>query len=269
MSKKENVPAATGGAVAPFDYGAETGSGFEDTKRSDMAIPFLNILQGLSPQITEGTVDGAKPGMFYNNVTHELIDGKTGFVFLPTHHFKAFVEWVPRDSGGGFVGMYKEEDPFVQECIKANGGSTRKMKTPEGNDLQDTYYVYGLMLDDTGSEIEGAAVLSFKVTGIKPYRNWITAMNTIKGRPPLVANRVRIRTALEKRKAGPSFNYVIDPLNGSWIQSLIDPAKERPLLEEAIAFRNDVKSGVVGAKFDQQKQADPVEDGDDEHTPGF
>ena len=46
------------------------GWGFEGLEQEDYATPRLKVLMALSPEITDETVPGAKPGMIYHSVTY-------------------------------------------------------------------------------------------------------------------------------------------------------------------------------------------------------
>lgn len=272
MSKKKNEVATTGGGVpATYDYGDDAGSGFEGTSGSDLSVPFLGILQSNSPQVEDQDPTGAASGMLFNTVTRELIDGETGVCFLPC--FKegpVWVEWIPRINGGGFVGMHDPESDAVkngeQIMHPETGKPTRKLRHGE-NELVETFYIYGLILDETGAETMGFAVISFTSTKIKPYRDWITAMYTLKGKPPIFANRAFVRTTKQKNDAGTFYNFRIDPLADTWRDSLINPAEQGHLLTEAKEFAEMVKSGMARAAFETENSADgagnPSADGED------
>ena len=67
------------GSVALF--GNDLDQGFENVTQDDTSLPYVRILGQLSPQVTDGDakyIDGAKPGMIFNNVTNEIFDGKKG-----------------------------------------------------------------------------------------------------------------------------------------------------------------------------------------------
>ena len=106
MTKQEVAKTAPAGAVATYDYGGDQGAGFEDTSGSDLSVPFLGILQSNSPQVEDKDPTGSEPGMLFNTVTRELVSSEDGVVFLPCHKETAYVEWVPRNKGGGFVGLH-------------------------------------------------------------------------------------------------------------------------------------------------------------------
>lgn len=250
---KEVAVPPKGGALAAYDYGADAGAGFEGTSAADLSVPFLGILQSNSPQVEDDNPKGAKAGMLFNTVTSDMVDGDKGIPFLPVHKETAYVEWVPRDSGGGFVGLHDPNGEIVKKAIAANGGSrTGKLTLPNGNELIETHYVYGLMLEADGITTTGFAVISFTSTKIKPYRDWTTAMYTLKGRPPMFANRALIKTVKQKNEKGSFYNFDIDPFKDNWAASLINPQTEGALLEEAKAFRDMVTSGMARAAFETQ-----------------
>lgn len=266
MAKSTGTDVATTEAPAlpaAYDYGEDAGAGFEGTKGSDLSVPFLAILQKTSPQVEGGDapIAGAKVSMLFNTVTREMWPADVeanveGLAFIPCHKETAYVEWVPRDNGGGFVAMHDPNGQIVKDAIEANDGKTfGKLKIGD-NDLVETHYVYGLFLNKEGSETEGFAVISFTSTKITPYKDWITAMFTIKGKPPMFANRAILRTVKQKNDYGTFFNFRIDPFGETWIKGLINPKTETALLVEAKEFREMVVSGMARADFDSQRSAE-------------
>lgn len=250
--EKGAIVAQEQGAVttAGFNYGEEAGAGFEGTSSADLSIPFLQILQSNSPQVETDNPVGSKAGMLYNTVTRELLEGVT---FLPVFKQDTYVEWVPRDNGGGFVGLHEPESAVVKGALAAvNGDKFAKLATEAANDLIETHYMYGLLLDETGTSTNGFAVIGFNSTKIKPYRDWLTAMYMVKGRPPLFAFRAQINTVRQKNDKGSYFNFNVSPLKETWVNSLINPVTELGLLEEAKAFREMITSGTAKAAYETQ-----------------
>ena len=277
MSKKavavvEDEPNAV---ATTHDYGSYGGDGFEDVGANELSIPFISILQKSSPQVEDGVLPGAEAGAFFNTVTQEITAGQDGFVFLPCHRDEQWVEWVPRVKGGGFVDTFAPNSELVQELIAKNDGKRIPPKgsdgkripfmTPEKNELVETYYVYGLLLDKDGVTACGFAVLSFTSTKITKYKNWITAMKMQAGNPPIFANRAKITSVKESRPSGSSFNYSIAPLRKSWAESLINPKTEKGLMDQALAFREMILSGQAKADLSKQDQVDAADVG--EETP--
>ena len=269
VAEVKNTAVATGG----FNYGEDAGGGFETTKGSDLSIPFINLLQSNSPDVQKCQDGTIILGMMKNSVTGEYTK-RTGFNFLPVHKEEAFVEWIPRLKGGGFVKLHDPASPEVEKALADNGGRIPK-KGADGkkipikigeNELVETYYVYGLLLDETGEQVNGFAVIPFTSTKIKPYRDWITAMYMIRGRPPMFAIRARISAEVQTNEAGTFANYKISPFkDGNWVSSLIDPASN--LFAEGKSFREMVINGMARADFNSQRNEESDHGGGGDRSP--
>lgn len=265
MSKEDNKnkPAAGGkdvankpaaGALTAFDYGADAGTGFEGVKGKDLSIPFITLLQANSPQVEKNDPEGSKSGMIMNSVTHQLIEGKVGQPFLPCYREDLYMEWTPRDSGGGLVDRHVPDSDVVKKAIATADKKFAKLRLSNGNDLVETYNVYGLTLATDGVTVEGFAVVSCSSTKITPFKKWYTNMFMIKGRPPLYAHRAIIKSVSDKNKKGQSyFNFDFVPLLGTTKASLINPSENAELLTEAKEFREMVISGAAKADFSTLK----------------
>lgn len=266
---KELATQTPAGVPVSYDYGDDSGAGFEGTKAGDLSVPFLAILQSNSPQVVDKDPAGCESGNLFNTVTKEVWQGEgataEGVIFLPVHKEEVYVEWVPRNDGGGMVGMHDPNGDVVKKAIEDNDGNAfGKLRTPDVrddaksgavNDLVQTYYVYGLFLDADGVSTTGFGVVSFTSTKIKPYRDWVTAMYTLKGKPPMFANRAVLRTVKQRNDSGTFFNFRIDPYAKTWTKSLISPVDNADLLNEARDFREMVVSGMAKADFASQHAA--------------
>ncbi len=264
-TEEAGLPAVTGG----YDYGDDAGAGFEGTKGSDLSVPFLAILQSNSPQVVDKDPAGCESGMLFNTVTRETWVGEginaEGVGFIPVHHERVYVEWVPRSEGGGMVQIHDPNGDVVAKAIEENDGKAYgKLHCPDSrsdakdgamNDLVETFYVYGLFLDVDGVSTIGFGVLSFTSTKIKPWRDWLTAMVTLKYDPPIFANRAVIRTVKQRNDSGTFFNFRIDPFGKTWTESLINPVQNADLLNEASKFRDMVVSGMAKADFASERAA--------------
>lgn len=245
---------------AEYDWGEFAGLGFENQTQEDQSIPFLNLLQSNSPQCSDDeNYPDAKPGKLFNTVTGELFDSKNGVVFAPCSTKHQFVEWVPRDSGGGFVAAYDINDPYVIEARK-NAGRGGAIKLPNGNDLVETFYMYGYICsDDKGLEFASPVVVSFKSTAIKPYRDAMTSIGLHAKRfpkqPPLFAYRLRLTSIKQEKDGYTFFNYVIKPLNGAPKDSMISKTAETAgMFDEAAAFARAVLEGTKRADHAKEQR---------------
>jgi hypothetical protein len=127
------------------DMSRDVGLGVS-TDPSEVGIPFLYILQDLSPQVKrrdEQYVDGAEVGDVYNNVTREVIPARVGIDWVEVGFEAAQVEWRP--NRGGFVAKHPNDTPLRSEIRMVDDGTGRQIPTlPSGNTLTETKYHYGL-----------------------------------------------------------------------------------------------------------------------------
>lgn len=243
-----------GALAAPVDYGSDSGSGFENQTREDISIPFLAVIQSNSPQLQD--FEGARPGMLYNTVTQQFVDGKEGVVIIPALTQHVFVEWIPRTEGGGFVAVHGIDSDVVKKA-KAEAKEPFKYKVGE-NDLVETFYVYASVIG-ADNEANEFAVIACKSKFIGPYKKWNTSLNMFmvktpdgrKQRPPLFAHQVRLTTWPDKNKKGSFFNVKFTPLNGTVAASLLPPGD--PRLESAKSLKELVEGGLAKAAYDSQQ----------------
>ena len=246
-------------ALVGVDFGELAGVGFEGQTSRDVAIPFLGLLQAGSPQVTDGDpkrIPGAVAGDLMNTVTQELL-GKTVYV-VPCFTQNVFVEWAPRDTGGGFQNVHEISDPLIvdaREAARRDKRSFNDLTTPDGNELGETFYVYGLLLEKVDSkESVCPIVLAFNSSKIKVYKRMNTMLRTIKGRPPLCAFRLAITSFDDKDKKGHNFkNFKIDFAGGNLASSANLPTNEyKGLLAEGKALVDAVRGGLARAAYDTQ-----------------
>jgi len=243
-------------ALAKADFGEHAGVGFENQTTDDIAIPFLGLVQALSPEKEEGgpkQIIGAKEGSLFNTVTRELLPETAYFVPCTTEH--VYVEWIPRDDGGGFVGVHAPSSEFVK-ASKAAASKFNDLKTDEGHELQETFYIYGLLLDSAdATESSTPIVIAFTSTKIKKYKALMTTLKTIKAKPPMYAFRLGITSCPDKNKKGQPFkNFQITPAVGTSIMESVNlPGTPfEGLLVEGKALVEAVHGGL--AKADHASQ---------------
>lgn len=230
--EKQEVAKAPTGAVVSDELrklaAGDVGKG-TSTAQEDNLIPLLYVLQGLSPQVNkrgDAYIQDAEPGdIWLRNAPKEIIKSDEGLVFQPCAFSKNWVEWVPREQGGGRRAMFNYEDlKYDPEKKKAtlktpNGvielkvdyrdGNTNVplFKLPNGNDLVETRYQTGF------AEVNGKAlpyVISFKSTGHTVAKEWMGKQlqhSQIDGKNPDPAwlYFYRLSTKMRKNKDGEWF----------------------------------------------------------------
>lgn len=237
--------------AAAADYESYAGAGFENQTSDDYAIPFIQILQALSPQLQDN--DDLRQGMIVNTVTGESFDGKKGVAFVPATTQHVYVEWKPER--GGFVAQHQPNSELVRHCIAHQEFGT--YTTPEGNDLIETFYVYGVVLPPDGSASE--AVVAFSSTKIKKYKGWMTKAKTIQiqlpdGRrfpAPLFAHRYRLKTVSEKNAKGPYFNWDLIQFDGANAMEARLPPSD-PIFQMAVNVKEMIEQGTARAAVETQ-----------------
>lgn len=240
-------------------YGEYTETGFEEVKSSDLVLPYISLVQAGTPELQDKKIPGIEVGDLLNTVTGQLVKGNEGLNFIPCYLQESWVEWTPRTKGGGIVAQHEPDSDIVKLVISKNGGSKIppkneegkrvSFKTPQKNELVETYYLYVLLLDDSGLQSNGFAVITFSGTKISTYKKFITTMMTVKtehGKPPIFGFTAKLKSQEQKNDYGKFANYLITPLKETWMESILKP--NDPLIKEAFEFRKMITEGK--AKID-------------------
>lgn len=273
MSKKESTELQVRNELdvvpASFMDGQES-AGFDENADSGMQIPFVKLLQALSKEVTgeggEG-IEGAKIGTLYNSVTEELYG--TEIVVLPVVEKMLYVEWVPRQSGGGRgapVARYEPRDPMIR-ALRAEKDFGKLTHPQTGNDLIQTTYLWALIVHESG-DLE-PVVISISSTKYRPYTKWrkkaaacmVLDDSGRKRKTGLSNHLIRIGTASETKNGNMYSNLTIAPANGSIRTSLVlDP--EDPRLKAATQLREMCSSGQAQMAEEMAEDGGAVVDED-------
>lgn len=248
---------------------ADANDGMQGMGQADMAIPFLRILQGLSPQIkknNERYVQGAQEGMIINTLNNMLYQSVR---VIPCAYVKQVIEWRPRKQGGGFVAAHDLSAPIVQATPRNDEG---KRITKDGNELSETASYFVLLVEDDGSV--SPAVIAMASTQLKKARQWNSIMkqSLLKRSdgqvfvPPMYAYFYEISTQGESNAKGDFCGWVIE--QGELV---IETSAE--LYQQAKAFATAIRAQQV--KVDHSQMVDtvteevPNDDDDDNGSPAY
>lgn len=239
---------------------------FKDTfDRGSLAIPFLQILQGLSPQLDPQSskyIEGAKIGQFVNTVTNDVFDA---LEVIPCYHYATFIEWVTREQGGGFVQDLGLEtgQKLLAQCSKNEKGHD---VLPNGHELAKTETYFLIIVTEEGPQ---QVMMPLTYTQIKKARNWNSRIISTK-----------IDVPGKGRVTAPMFfnSYVFETTpesneKGKWSGLVIKDG--RPTLEvgeeyylAAREFRLMATEGVrTGTIQPVPRDGSPADGGNDEPTP--
>lgn len=219
MAKETKTAAQAAQPPPQYDWGQDQGAGFEHVTQSDLGIPFLGILQKLSPQVDETNgkyrekgIPGAKAGMIYDSLSNTVLwkAGEEPLQFVPCGFQKLFVEWKQRESGGGFVKVHRDEAILI-ECRK---DERNRDVLRSGNLIATTAYYYGLLL--IGGERK-QYVIGMTSTQLRNSRKWINLMSALKltgpqGKftPPMFSHWYKLTTQLETKDQNSWFGWCIN-----------------------------------------------------------
>lgn len=267
------IPAQSQRAVAPAnDYGEFAGAGMDDIGQNEMLMPFIRIVQptaGILKESSPGYNEAVRQGMMMNTATGEIYDRKVGFDFIPCWREQSYTEWVPVDAGGGFRGVWDHNDPRANKLL-AEQGAFKALKTPDGTELVETFTLYGVVVplneDGTRREADAApAVIPFTSTQIKKYKQIITRLTALVGRPPrfpMFAWVWRVTTVPESNKKGDYYGWQVHLAGNTSSEALLQ--MNSPLFSLAADVFRLVRDG--GARADHANSgvgADAATAGDD------
>ncbi len=245
MAKAQAVAKAAKLDLAVLASDSKDASGFGNLDMSrDIAIPYINILQSNSPQLNPSKaehVDGAKVGQFYNTVSQEVSDSLN---VIPVLYQLRYVEWKPREQGGGFVESHHADSGILSQTKRDQ--MTFKDVLPNGNYIATTAYHYVLVQGKDGAWSQ--AVISMTSTQLKKSRRWNSLMLTQKVNgpsgsftPPTYAMIYKLTTVSESNDRGSWFGYQVEKAGQVEDAGLYDDAKSF----STAASRGDVEAKPV------------------------
>jgi len=242
MATKQMAKKKTNGKLAVMNedmFAQDAGIGVTDLGSEDLAIPFLKILQKMSPELDD--LASAKSGDIINTVTKDVIKGKNGVRVVNCAYSLQYIEWEPRGTGTGAPHkIYTSSDTLPA----TERGDDNKDYLVDGNGryLERTAQHYVLVLDDDGMTQQ--ALMPMKATQFKKSKQWNSAMRALKMRndkgimfiPPRFSHIWHLTTGQEENK------------NGSWhgwIISKESQIKDPNLYQEAKTFAEMISAGSV------------------------
>ena len=267
--KVDTKPAATAGtsvAVANAMFAADAGAGMEGATQESFAIPFVSVLQKGSPQVDEASgvaIEGAKAGMFFDNVSGRMFDGKKGVVLVPCAYRRVFLRWAPKGTdGAGFKGEILPEDVAEMrargQVVDLDGklfvplpdGTVNEKKCDRIGDTRNHYVL--LMDEENGGWTQ--ALVSLASTQIKKSKMLMSALAGVKVSgpnglftPPTFANLLRATSVPESNDKG-TWHGIRFAIEGQ--------VNRQEVYAAAKAFHASVAKGAVDVKYDETAASD-------------
>jgi len=234
---------------------ADSGIGLENITTEDMQIPFIRIIQALSPQLQKDDplyIKGAEQGDIFNTVSQEIYKQDEGITLVPAFFEKKFLEFQLRSSGGGFVRELAADDKDI--TMTSREGTIEML--PNGNELVRTHQ--HLVIAKSADGTIAPSVLDMKKTQLKVSRRWNTLKNSARlpsgALMPIYGTAWQLTTVLEANDQGKWFNYKLDRVND------LTPDIEKMMLEARNMYQGVSKGEVkmAAAPADDMAKEDDV-----------
>lgn len=251
-TKKPGVAPETNQA-ATHDWSQTGVTGMENVTQEDLGIPFLTILQKGNPQVDKDhkdyatkKIDDAEVGDIMNTVANAVVC-KCGdeLDFVPCTFQKLFMEWTPREKGGGIVKAHTDAS-ILNECQRNEKGQD---VLRSGNIVVTTAYFYGIMLQD-GQRVP--CIIGLSSTQLKKSKQWLNMITTLKlispsGQrytPPMFSHTYKLSTATEHNEKGSWRGWVI---------------KTGPMVTDAVLIADSMAYAKRATQVRAQLNAPPAE----------
>ena len=239
---KANLPSI----VSADMFQADAGIGVHDLKTEDLAIPFLKVLQKMSPELDDLDV---RAGDIFNTVTKEGVSGDTGVRVINCAYLLQYIEWEPRGTGSGAPhNIYAAGD----EMPETQRGDDNKDYVVDGNGryIERTAQHYVLVVDEDG--VTQQALLSMKATQFKKSKQWNSALKSLKMKdgkgglftPARFAHIWLLKSTPEENKNGSWHGWEISK------DSLIE---DLALYQEARLFAESIGAGQVKVQHSREE----------------
>jgi len=248
MAENKEIAEKKATPIVTFDDNLLVGgTGLEEMTTEDFAIPFIRVLQPLSPQVQKQDgkyVAGASAGDLYNTVTDEVYDGEKGISIVPCAYTKKYLEWIPREKGGGLVNP-NHDISILSKCVRDE--VTNRFITPDGNEIVETAQFFILVLEDEPQQ----AVLAFTSTQLGVARKWSTMLRMARVQnnkgvsvgAPMFAYTYKLTTNTQSNEKGSWNGYSVNQ-EGITELSIAMMAKD---------FMAAARAGDVQVKEEQQR----------------
>lgn len=250
---ENNVPAVAGQtalAELPADIAAlaaeDAGAGLSQAA-DDNIVPLIYILQKGSPQVQqdqpETYIEGARAGDIWLRASvPPLTRGAEGILFQPCYFHSDYVEWIPRNSGGGFVARHAEKPEDTSEVEDPNNPKRKRLIRPNGNEVVETRYHIGFV---HGRGAVLPYVIPLVSTGHTFSRQFMYMMNArlVPGtdkRAPSYAGVYLLKTRRRENAAGDW--YAFEVADSGWVSSAADYNRGKALFESFAAGDKQIEA---------------------------
>lgn len=239
---------------------------YEGMDQGAYSVPFLGILQALSPAVqrnTPGFIEGAAAGMIFNNVTKAIADRVQ---VVPLRRSHSLCWWVPRDKGGGFI-REEEATPENMAWFAAIPPDDKKRRLVKEGEVQlevtEHRSFWVCLVNDNKRE---PAMISMAKSQLKVARDWNTNIDvsavkidvpmgtgqTAK-RPILHSCVWELGTTLRTKDGNNWYVWTV-----RFVRQIIDPLKDR-LLAQEVKEKVEIAKSMTNVQRQLEQIQEPAE----------
>ena len=176
-----------------------SGLGSENVGAEDLAMPYLKVLQALSPEVEE--VEGAKAGKLFNTITHEMYDE----VYLINLSFKReYSAFKKRELGGGYEGAHPSREAAISHITNVAGGD------PADYDISENHRHVCLMLDATTGQPLQPVIMNLSGTKVRVSKTWNSDINVKHNGADRFASVWKVSSRKQSNSKGSWYNLTIE-----------------------------------------------------------
>jgi hypothetical protein len=235
------------GALATLDFVSDSGMGLENIDKSDLALPFLKLLQSGSDETKKRHakyVEGAEAGMFYNTVTKKLYSGEKGINVIPVFYKMTYPEWAPFERKEGRP-IHNDRGPGIMSQTTQN--DKNKDMLTNGNEIIKTANHFVIILGDRPEK----ALMTMKSTQLKVSRSWNS----------LIEDQFEIDPKTNKSVPAPMFSrvYKLNSVENSgsftwhgYNINLVKKVDDAGIYQMAKDFHNSLKNSQAKAESNKE-----------------
>jgi len=229
----------------------------EQADSDSFAIPFLRILQGLSPQASKSNgkyIKGAEEGMIFNTVSQDFLDTtKEDVHIVPVYYRRAFMEWKTREDGGGYVAEHPTS-VGLEMLLTAERDDKSRDILPNGNQISDTRYHYVMLVHEDGS---------FEPLIITMERSQLKKSKRLNSDINLKRKAKGVPTAAIMYKVGIEGESKDDNSWWGWDLKFSGLVQNQELFDAAVEFQGQIRAGEI------KEATDTLSDSDEEAAPAY